>query len=176
MIYWFYQERLFLRQINTHDNNEKKLLLPIVFALLVLPCFAQKAQSLSDDDYIQVIKAILLDKRLDKRTVLPKKERTVAYLSAENLSRNLVPDKIDGVKIELKTPQQIKKEKKNWRNYIVFGKFETNGSTVIVNVDYYYRKIDEAEFGIPAGMEYEYRKLNGKWEMVRKKLNATFKW
>jgi hypothetical protein len=153
----------------------KNLLLPIVFTLLVLPCFAQKAQSLSDDDYSQVIKAILLDYRLDKRTVLPKKERAVVYLSTENLKQNQVPDKINGVKIELKTPQQIKKEKKKWRNYIGFGKFETNGSTVIVNVDYYYRKIDEAEFGIPAGVEYEYRKVGQEWEFIRKKLNATFK-
>jgi hypothetical protein len=153
----------------------KYLLLPIVFALLVLPCFAQKAQSLSDDDYIQVIKAILLDFRLDKRTVLPEKERAILYLSTENLKRSLVPDKINGVKIELKTLQQIKKEKKNWRNYIAFGKFEVNSSTVIVKVDYYYRKIDEEEFGIPAGVEYEYRKVGQKWEFVQKKFNAKTK-
>ncbi|HEX8279707.1 MAG TPA: hypothetical protein VF540_13475 [Segetibacter sp.] len=151
------------------------LLTPIVFALLILPCFAQQTQPLSDDDYAQVIKAILLDKRLNERTVLPKKERVVAYLSTENISQKLVPDKIKGVKIELKTPQQIKEEKKNWRNYLTFGKFETNGSTIIVNVDYYYREIDEQEFGEPASMEYEYHKVGSKWEMARKKPKATFK-
>lgn len=151
------------------------LLIPTVFVLLALPCFAQRAQSLSDADYAQIIKAILLDKRLNERTVLPKKERAVAYLSTENISQKLVPDKIKGVKIELKTPQQIEEEKKNWRNYLAFGKFGTNGSTVIVNTDYYYRDIDEKEFGDPASMEYEYRKIGLKWEMVRKTPNATVK-
>lgn len=156
-------------------NMKQILLMPIVFALLALPCFAQQAQSLSDDDYTQIIKAILLDYRLDDRTILPKKERAVAYLSTENISQKLVPDKIKGVKIELKTPQQIKEEKKKWRNYLAFGKFETNGSTVVVNTDYYYRDIDEKEFGEPASMEYEYRKVGLKWEMVSKEPNATFK-
>lgn len=145
----------------------------LAFFVFVL-CFAvsARAQSLSDNDYTQVIKAILLDLRIDKRTVLPEKERAVLYLSAENFKRNIVPAKINGVKIQLKTPQQIKREKKNWRNYIAFGKFEVNNSTVTVKVDYYYRKIDEPEFGEPAGVEYLYRKEGQNWEFVQKKFNA----
>jgi len=148
------------------------LLVPAIFALLALPCFAQKSKTISNTDYTQVIKLILSDQRLAQRRFLPNEEQQIARLSTENIKPNLIPGKIDGVKIELRNAQQIKADKQNGRRYYAFGKFDFNGAKVTVKL-FYYAKNSETDSLIKTSAEYEYRKTAGKWKFVSKKPNAA---
>lgn len=141
------------------------LLFTTIFALLVLPAFAQKTKTLTNADKAQIIQAILLDRRLDARYALPDEERLNVYLSTENISRNVVPGKIGETKILLKSPQEIEREKKNRREYFAFGKIETDGAKAVVSF-YHYTKASNSEEFNRTVLIYEYRKTAGKWKFI----------
>src|SRR5687767_13541364 len=92
----------------------------------------------------------------------------VVYLSTENISRNLVPNKIGEAKILLKNPPEIEKGKKNWSGYCAFKKFKTDGTSAFVSFHCYIRDSKAEEFNLSV-MEYEYRKADGKWEFISRK-------
>ena len=108
-----------------------------IFTFLVLPCLAQQSKAISDADYAEVIKLVLSDQRLGKRSFLPSKEQRTARLSIENIKPNLIPGKIDGVKTETRSAQQTQEDKKSGRRYYAFGKFDFNDSRVTVVFFYY---------------------------------------
>jgi hypothetical protein len=141
------------------------LLFTAIAVLFVLPVFAQKTASLTNADKAQIIRAILLESEFAERPDLPDEQKLIVYLSTENISQNLVPGKVGAVKILLKSPQQIEKEKKNWLDYRAFGKFARKGSTVIVRFNSYTRVSQTGEFDLMV-QEFEYRKKAGKWELV----------
>lgn len=144
------------------------LLLTTVLTLLVVPVFAQKTRTLTNADKAQVIRSILEDRRFDQRSALPDEERLNVYLSTENIARNLVPPKIGNAAILLKSPQEIEKEKNSLTSYCAFGKFEFKNSTVIVSFYNYWK--NSAGDGFDRGvLEYEYRKVAGKWKFISRK-------
>ena len=139
-----------------------------IFVGLTLPVSAQKTKPATNADKARIIQSILLDRRFDERYALPDEVRLVVFLSTENIDRDLVSGKIGEAKILLKSPEEIEKEKKDWREYCAFGKFEIDGSTMNVSF-YYYTKDSKNEGFDRVVLEYEYRKVAGKWKFISRK-------
>jgi hypothetical protein len=149
------------------------LLLTTVLILSVLPAFAQKTGTIKNADKTELIRLILEDARIYKGYLFSNKDRPVLYFSSENLTRDLVPTKIGETALLLKSPDEIEKEKSRLDVYCAFGKFEIKKSTAKVSF-YYYTKDSKGEGFDREVLEYEYRKVSGKWKFVSRKHPGLF--
>ena len=141
------------------------LLLTTVLILFVIPAYAQKAGAIKNSDKSELIRLILEDIRTTRTYLFYNKEKPVLYFSSENIARDLLPTKIGEATLSLKSPDEIEKEKSRLDQYCAFGKFEIKKATAKVSY-YYYTKNSKGEGFDREVLEYEYRKVSGKWKFV----------
>lgn len=141
------------------------LLLTTVLIFSLLPAFAQKGKAIKNTDKSELIRLILEDIKISKTFLFYNKEKPVLYFSSENIARDLLPTKVGETALSLKSPDEIEKVKSSLDHYCAFGKFEIKKSTANVSF-YYYRKDSKSKEFNREVLEYEYRKVSGKWKFV----------
>ena len=150
--------------------------------LLLSPVFAQtfdcftadlqniKRNQLSDRGKSQIIKSILLEFDFLNRHIYKDETKEIVYLSTKNIASKYIP-KISGINFILLNEREIADKTKNGFGYHVFQKLKIDKIKTSICFEYNYRD-DGYRFrnlgssGSPnsvIGIEYEYRKVDGKW-------------
>src|SRR4051812_25893594 len=114
------------------------LLLWIFSALFLIPCLAQKSKSLTNLEKAQIIKEILMDTDFLHRGLRLDEKKNAINLSTKNIPLNLLPHKINGVKLQLFTPKEVEDKSKNGFGYYIFNEFNVDGSKLRVSFSNYW--------------------------------------
>lgn len=140
-------------------TSSVKFLIALILAPVVLLLSAGDCDSgdirLTDKDKAQIINAILLTKERAGEI------RGIIYLSSENISPKLLP-KINGIRIVLVSPEEIKERSKIHFGYYIFGEFKVKGGKVLISLGNNWR---DSRSGVTHQTTYyEYQKVKGRWK------------
>lgn len=136
----------------------------LLFALFLVPCFAQESELITEPVKLQIIKEILLDADFLNRDLRGEEKKNSVYLSTENMPSNLETIRIKGVKIQFKTSEEIEEVSRFGLRYFVFEDFKVENSRILVS--FCDRWIKWGAF-LERAFDYEYRKASGKWKRVK---------
>ncbi len=148
---------------------KRVFLLAIILTLSLMPCLAQKSESLLSKDKAQIVKAVLLDNYLLPKPTLLGERKELVYLSTENIPSKFTPN-IYGISFILLSPKQIKEKANTIFKYYAFGEFKDDGSKVSVSFSRIYQDTRIPCSGCAGsasstkGIRYEFRKINQQWQ------------